>query len=79
MWDMVYRYGHLPYRSGHPGYRYGIWSHDMGDDRIDMVISHGDMGYLVTLPKHRTASPQSREKPCNVLNPPGDARSHAMH
>jgi hypothetical protein len=46
---MVYRHGHPPYRYGHPGYRYGIWSNDMGDDSIDMVISHIDMGYLVTL------------------------------
>ncbi len=48
--DTVYRYGNLPYRYGHPGYRYGIWANDMGDDSIDMVISHIDMGYLVTLP-----------------------------
>jgi hypothetical protein len=27
---------------------YGIWADDMGDDSIDMVISHIDMGYLVT-------------------------------
>ena len=47
---MVYRYGHPPYRYGHPGYRYGIWANDMGDDSIDMVILHIDMGYLVTLP-----------------------------
>ncbi len=49
IWDAVYRYGYLPYRYGHPGYRYGIWANDMGDDSIDMVISHIDMGYLVTL------------------------------
>jgi hypothetical protein len=29
MWDM--------------GYRYGIWANDMGDDSIDMVISHIDI------------------------------------
>jgi len=28
--------------------RYGIWAKDMGDDNIDMVISHIDMAYLVT-------------------------------
>jgi len=49
IWDMVYRYGHLPYRYGHPGYRYGIWANDMGEDSIDMVILDIDMGYLVTL------------------------------
>jgi hypothetical protein len=42
IWDEVYRYGHLPYR-------YGIWADDMGDDSIGTVISHIDMGYLVTL------------------------------
>jgi len=42
-------YGYVPYRYGHPGYRYGIWANDMGDDTIDTVISHIDMGYLVTL------------------------------
>ena len=42
-------YGHSPYRYGHPGYRYGIWSIDMGDDSIDMVILHIEIGYLVTL------------------------------
>jgi len=31
-------------------YRYGIWANDMGDDNIDTVILHIDMGYLVTLP-----------------------------
>jgi len=46
---MVYRYGYLPYRYGHPGYRYGIWADDVGDDGIDPVICHIDMGYLVTL------------------------------
>jgi len=46
---MAYRYGHLPYRYGHPGYRYGIWANDVGDDGIDTVILHIDMGYLVTL------------------------------
>ena len=49
IWDMVYGYGHLPYRYNHPGYRYGIWANDMGDDSIDIVNSHIDMGYLVTL------------------------------
>jgi len=49
IWDTGYRYDCLPYRHGHPGYRYGIWAKDMGDDSIDMVISHIDMGYLVTL------------------------------
>jgi hypothetical protein len=49
IWDMGYRYGYLPYRHGQPGYRYGIWANDMGDDSIDMVILHIDMGYLVTL------------------------------
>ena len=29
--------------------RYGIWANDMGDDGIDTVVSHIDMGYLVTL------------------------------
>jgi hypothetical protein len=33
------------------GYRYGTWANDMGDDSIDTVISHIDMGYLVTLPE----------------------------
>jgi hypothetical protein len=27
-----------------------IWANDMGDNSIDTVISHIDMGYLVTLP-----------------------------
>jgi hypothetical protein len=49
------RYGYLPYRCGHPGYRYGIWANDMGDESIDTVISHIDVGYLVTLD---TALPQ---------------------
>jgi len=49
IWDMVYRYGYLPYRYGHPGYRYGIWANNMGDENIDMVIFHIDLGYLVTL------------------------------
>ena len=43
IWDMVYRYGYLPYRYGHPGYRYGA-----------TVISHIDMGYLVTLLRARS-------------------------
>jgi len=29
--------------------RYEIWAIDMGDDSIDMVILHIDMGYPVTL------------------------------
>jgi len=33
--------------------RYGRWANDMGDDSIDMVISHIDMGYLVTLRRNR--------------------------
>ena len=41
---------YLPYRYGHPGYRYGIRANDMADDSIDTVISHINMGYLVTLP-----------------------------
>jgi len=49
IWAMEYRYGHPPYRHDHRGYRYGIWSNEMGDDRIDTVSSHIDMGYLVTL------------------------------
>jgi hypothetical protein len=49
IWDMVYRTGYLPYRYGHPGHRYGIWINDIGDDSIDKVISHIDMGYLVIL------------------------------
>jgi len=48
IWDVMYRYGHLPYRYGHFEHRYGIWSNDMGDDSIGMVISHIDKGYLVT-------------------------------
>jgi hypothetical protein len=32
------------------GYRYGIWANDMGDDSIDTVILHIDMGFLVTVP-----------------------------
>ena len=60
--DMVYRYGFLPYRNGHPGHRYGIWAHDMGDDSIDTVIPHTDMGYLVNLapPRHHLQQAQSR-------------------
>jgi hypothetical protein len=49
IWDTLYRYGYLSYRYCHPEYRYGIWANDMGDDRIDMVISHINMGYLLTL------------------------------
>jgi hypothetical protein len=44
IWDIGYRYGHQPYRYDHPGCRYGIWAHDMGDDSIDMVISHIEYG-----------------------------------
>ena len=47
--DTVCQYDYLPYRYGHPGDRYGRWGNDMGDDSIDTVISHIDMGYLVTL------------------------------
>jgi len=58
IWDTVYRHGNLPYRYGHPGYRYGMWANDVGNDNIDTVgddnihtvISHIDMGNLVTLP-----------------------------
>jgi hypothetical protein len=49
IWDMVHRYGHLPYRCGHPGYRYETWANDMGVDSIDTVVSQINMGYLVTL------------------------------
>jgi hypothetical protein len=51
IWDtvLVYQHGYLPYRYVHLGYRYGIWANDMGDDSIDKVISHIDMGYPVTL------------------------------
>ena len=49
IWDMVCRYGFLPYRYDHPGYRDGIWAYDMGDNGIDTVIFRIDMGYLVTL------------------------------
>ena len=55
IWDMVYRYGHTPYRYVHPRYRYGIWATDMGDDIIDIVILDIDMGYLVTLECTRKA------------------------
>ena len=43
------RYGHPPYRYGDPGYQYGIRTNDMGDGSIDMVISHINMGHLITL------------------------------
>ena len=49
IWHTVYRYGYPSYRYGQPGYRYGIWANDMGDESTDMVISHIDMGYFVTL------------------------------
>jgi len=49
MWDMVYRFGYLPYPYGHPGYRHEMWANDMRDDCIDTVIFHIDMGYLVAL------------------------------
>jgi hypothetical protein len=52
-WDTLYRYGHLPYRRGHLPYRYGIRANDVGDDSIDTVFSHIDMGYLVTRLKLR--------------------------
>ena len=43
IWDTACRYGYLPSRYGHPEYRYETWSNDMGDDVVDMVISHIDM------------------------------------
>jgi hypothetical protein len=49
IWAIVYRYGRSPYRYGHPAYRYEMWANDMGDESIDTVICHIDMGYLVTL------------------------------
>jgi hypothetical protein len=60
----VYPYGDLPYRYGHPGYRYGIWANDMGDDSIDTVIFHIDMGYLVSLvePARHTTLLRSRNE-----------------
>jgi len=48
IWNVVHQYDYLPYRYGHPGYRYGIWGNHLGDDSIDMVILHIEMGYLVT-------------------------------
>ena len=41
----------MRYRWGwhHLGYRYGIWADDIGNDSIVSVISHIDMGYLVTV------------------------------
>ena len=38
-------------------YRYRTWANDMGDDSIDMVILHIDMGYLVTLDILETRAP----------------------
>ena len=50
-------------------YRCGTWANDMGDDGIDMVISHIDMGYLVTLewrpPPVMTLSSSSRPTSSN--------------
>jgi hypothetical protein len=42
IWDTVYRYGYLPHR-------YGRWDNDMGDDSVDVVVLHIDVGYPVTL------------------------------
>jgi hypothetical protein len=56
---MVYRYGYLRYRYGHLGYQCGIGAKDVGDDSIDVIISHIDMGYLITLrapPHHGRAA-----------------------
>jgi hypothetical protein len=50
IWDMVYQYDYLPYRYGPIlDIDMGDEANDMGDDSIDMVISHIDIGYLVTL------------------------------
>ena len=49
IWDMMYRYDYLPYRYGYPGCQYGIWANNMGGDSIDTVISHIDMGHILTL------------------------------
>jgi len=82
IWDTAHRYGYLPYRYGHPGYRYGIWAYDMGDDSIDMVISHIDMGYLVTL--NASCSPHQgleRRHHAAVRRSPRQSRAsgHASH
>jgi hypothetical protein len=61
IWDTICRYGKLLYQYGHPGYRYGIWANDMGDDSIDTVISHIDMGYPVTL-RLTISAPRVRER-----------------
>jgi hypothetical protein len=62
------------------GHRYGIWANDMGDDRIDMVISHIDMvishidmGYLDTLPVCQVAAAAS-PPPVRHLQASRDAR-----
>jgi len=44
IWHTVYRYGYLPYRYGHPRYRYGVWTGDMGDDSINVIILCIDTG-----------------------------------
>jgi len=56
IWDMTYRYGILVidmviYHIDTVilDIDMGDGANDMGDDRIDTVISHVDMGYLVTL------------------------------
>jgi len=51
IWDIV------PYRYGHPGYRCGIWTDDVGDNSIDLVILNIDMGYLVTLAQSSDTMP----------------------
>jgi len=61
MWVIDMGYGlDIPYRYGHPGCRYGIWANDMGDDSIDMVVFHIDMGCLVTLFPTRRAVRRAR-------------------
>ena len=63
IWDKAYRYGiNLPYRYGRPEYRYGLWANDKGDDGIDTVISHIDMGYLVTLLPAPTEAARGRRR-----------------
>jgi len=54
IWNMSYQYGtwYIDMVDDMVIYhidRHGIWANDMGDDNIDKVISHIDMGYLVTL------------------------------
>ena len=52
VWDIKHHYGYLPYRYGPSWISIsGDEANDMGDDSIDTVISHIDMGYLVTLPR----------------------------